>query len=413
MTIVVQCTSAETSKDFGLVETYMDHIPGYTNHNFEYKIPIQTIDNEIANMVKQIESTEGFDSNLKFNPHKHIIFDKTSYKTTKTFTLSDLNITKAHIKPINNFGASYPFELFSREAVNMLLWEAFQPAVIENFSRLPNLSKNATRLDFHIGGHLEISPFTNAVAKSEELAEIVSTFVGHKMKHVWDTDLVHINVSLASSDNEEILKYYSLSEEDIQKELEKQNVSAGAEVSSTTGVHYDSISVPLVIMLDLPKEARGGQTTIITGDEKTVRVPDPPKGSGTVMQGRVLRHLASKPVTNHNRISFVISYGTGVEGELDNCVITSVKPSVLPKNEYNKFYRDWVDYKLGKLEAHLQKMREDITNNYECGIEFNQEEFVGKCGEIVKYIRGIYEEMECVSTVPYPPPHFNLPYAEL
>lgn len=400
-------------KDLGVVYSFKDHYPSFNNYNVDYKIPDKTVENEIANYLKKIASFPGFDPNTKFNPKKHIIFDPKSYETTKIFTLNDLNITKTHIEPINNFGAAFPFKLLSQEAVNMLLWEALQPEVIENYSRLPNLSKNITRLDFHVGGHFKVAPFTNDLTKSKELAEIVSTFVGHKMNPVWESDRVHINVSLATEDAEEIKNNYSKSYEEIRKELEKQDASNGSEISTTTGVHYDSISVPLVIMLDLPTEAEGGQTTIITGNETTTRVPDPPTGSGTLIQGRVLRHLASKPITNHNRISFVLSYATGVEGELDNCVTTSVKPSVLPKNEFNKFYKDWVEYKFSKLENHLRIIRKNVVADYESGKEFDQESFVNKCTNIEKYIYDIYGEMECVKLTPYPPPHFNLPYSEL
>ncbi|KAG0680846.1 hypothetical protein C6P42_004638 [Pichia californica] len=405
--------NATSIKDIGIVSSYRDHCPSFDNYNISYKIPNKTIKNEIASFVKKIESTPGFNPNTKFDAKKHIIFDSKSYKTTKIFTLNDLNISKTHIDPINNFGAAFPFELLSSEAVNMLLWEAFQPEVIENYSRLPNLSKDATRLDFHVGGHFKIAPFTNDLANSEELSEIVSTFVGHKMKPVWESDRVHINVCLATNDDDEIAKNYCKSEKEIKEEYERQYKSNGSEISSITGVHYDSISIPLVIMLDLPSDAEGGQTTIITGNESSTSVPDPPTGSGSLIQGRVLRHLGSKPITNHNRISFVLSYATGVDGELDNCVVTSVKPSVLPKNEFNKFYRDWIDYKFGKLEAHLNMIRKNVVKDYEAGESFDQEDFVSKCVKIEKYIHDIYGEMECVNLTPYPPPHFNLPYSEL
>jgi hypothetical protein len=406
MTVSIQTLYPTPLKSNGLLENYKEHVP-------EYKIPQKTIENEIAMFLSKIENTPGFDPKLKFDPKKHIIFNQESYKTTKIFTLDELKITKTHVQPLTNFGAAFPFKLLSQEAVNMLLWEAFQPEVIQKYARLPNLATNATRLDFHIGNHFKLSPFTTALAKCDELEEIVSTFFGHKVKHIWDMDLVQLNVSLATNDFEEQLKIFPQTQEEIDIELKRQDASDGQGIPSSLGVHYDSISIPLVIMLDLPKEAQGGQTTIITGDNKATRVPEPPTGSGTLIQGRVLRHLASKPVTNHNRISFVISYATGVEGELDNCVLTSVKPSVLPKNEYNQFYRDWVDYKFTKLENHLNKIKNQVIDEYESGNGFKQEEFVEKCINIENYINGIYKEMECVNNEPYPPPLFNTAYDEL
>ncbi|AWU74264.1 hypothetical protein CAS74_004237 [Pichia kudriavzevii] len=406
MVVQVQTLYHTPSREHGIVETFRDHCP-------DYKVPEQTVVNEIASLVQSIEKKENFDPNLKFNPAKHIIFNPESYKSTKKFTLQDLNIHKTHVKPINDFGAVFPFKLLSQEAVDMLLWEAFQPAIIEQHARLPNLATQATRLDFHIGDHIHKSPFTESLTKSKELTTIVSNFVGYKMKPVWDSDFVHINVSLASTDPREQLTNYPQTQYEIDKELTRQDASDGQDIPSTVGVHYDSITVPLVIMLDLPEEAQGGQTTIITGDNKATRVPEPPIGSGTLIQGRVLRHLASKPVTNHNRISLVLSYATGVEGELDNCVTTSVKPSVLPKNEFNKFYRDWAEYKLTNLENHLKKIREGVVDDYNNGTGFHQEEFVEKCQNIERYVYDIYKEMECLGYSPYPPPLFSTSYNEL
>lgn len=389
----------------GLVESYMEFCP-------DYKIPEKTIRNEIAQFLHTIEATPGFDPNLKFDPSKHVIFKPEYYKTTKTLTLKDLQIEKTHIDPLCNFGAAFPFKLLSQEAVNMLLYECLREEVIDNYARLPNFATDSTRLDFHIAGHFPKSPFTTALAKSPELAEIVSTFVGHKLEPVWETSLVHINVSLATNDPTELAKFPQTQEE-IDEILAIQDASDGQSVPSVLGVHYDSISIPLVIMLDLPEEAQGGQTTLITGNDTVTRIPDPPIGSGSIIQGRVLRHLASKPVTNHNRISFVLSYATGVDGELDNCVLTSLKPSVSPKNEFHKFYRDWVEFKFKKLENHLAKIRREVVADDENGKGFDQEGFVTKCHIIESYLRSVYKEMECVENMPYPPPLFKTPYKDL
>lgn len=408
MTITIETLYPTPLRQNGYIESYKEHAP-------EFKIPQKTIDNEIAALVKRIEATPGFDPNMKFDAKRHLVFEEKSYKETKTFTLDDLKIHKTHIPRINNFGAAFPFKLLSQEAVNLLLWEALQPKVLEQHARLPNpsLSKNSTRLDFHVGSHVNLAPFTNSICYSKELAEICSNFVGYKLEPIWQSDVVQVNVSLASTDPEEIYNNYPQTQEEIDRQLAVQDASDGQNIPSSVSVHYDSITVPLVIMLELPEEAQGGQTTIITGDETATRVPEPPVGSGTLIQGRVLRHLASKPVTNHNRVSFVISYSTGVKGELDNCVITSLRPSVLPKNEFNKFYRDWAEYKLSKLENHLKFLKEEVIEKYNESGVFDQPEFVEKCVKIEKYVRGIYGEMECVENKPFPPPSYNQPYSEL
>lgn len=408
MTITIETLYPIPLKENGYIESYKEHAP-------EFKIPSNTIQSEIVELINRIESTPDFDSTIKFDPKKHIIFEEKSYKETKTFSLKDLNIHKTHVPRINDFGAAFPFKLLSPEAVNMLLWEALQLKVIEKYARLPNpsLSKNTTRLDFHVGGYLDLAPFTKSVCYSKELAEICSTFVGYKLSPIWESDVVQVNVSLASLDPTEIINNYPQSQQEIDRQLAIQDAGDGQDIPTNVSVHYDSITVPLVVMLELPEEAQGGQTTIITGDETATRVPEPPVGSGTLIQGRVLRHLASKPVTNHNRVSFVLSYSTGVEGELDNCVITSIRPSVLPKNEFNCFYKNWAEYKFTKLENHLKLIKTEVVDQYEKTGVFDQPAFVEKCMKIEEYVRGIYDEMECVDNKPFPPPYYNKAYNEL
>ncbi|GMM30497.1 hypothetical protein DAMA08_032420 [Martiniozyma asiatica (nom. inval.)] len=406
MTVGIQSMYPVPLKENGLVESYKENA-------FDYAVPKKTIYGEAANIVKLLESKPGFNPNIKFDPSKHLKFSEESYKTTKKFTLQDLNINKTHVKPMNDFGAVFPFELLTQEAIDVILWEALQPDVLENDARLPNLATNATRLDFHVGCHLDKSPFTKDISYSKELSDIVSNFVGVKLSPVYDCDLIQINCSLATNDPIEQLTLFPQTQEAIDAELARQDLSDGQDIPSTVGVHYDSISVPLVIMLDLPSEAQGGQTTIITGDNKSTRVPDPTPGCATLIQGRVLRHLASKPVTNHNRISMVLSYGSKEPELLDNLVTTSTKPSVLPKNKYAKFYSEWTEYKLQNLENHMKWIRENIVQQYEKGEGFNQEKFVEQCSTMEKYLRGIWEEMECVDNPPYPPPSFKTPYADI
>ena len=395
----------KVSSELGHVETYKDFAP-------THKIPTKTRELEIKSLVEKITSNPSFNPNLKFDASKHIVFDPSYYKSTKTFTLDDLKINKTHVPRVTDFGAAFPFPLLSSEAVDMVLYEALQPEIIEDYARLPNLAKGATRLDFHIGGHADDhAPFTDALIKSPEIAEIVSNFFGTPMSVIYNSERAHLNVSLATKDEEEIAKYPS-SKEEIMQALNNQDAGDGDEIPSTLGLHYDSTTVALVVMLDLPEEAVGGQTTIITGDEKVVRVPEPKKGYATMIQGRVLKHLASKPVTNHNRISFVNGFAVTGPEQLDNTELTSTKPSVLPRARYDLFYRDWVDYKFTHLEEHLKYIREQVNKDFRDGKGFDQEGFVKKCLNIEEYFKKCYDEMECVNNPPYPSPHFKTKYQD-
>lgn len=390
----------------GLVHSYKEFAPTHS-------IPEKTRKNEIQTLLDRITSKSTFNPELTFDPSKHIVFKPDYYDTTKTFTLKDLKISKTHVPKVTDFGAAFPFPLISEEAVDMILYEAFQPDVIEDYARLPNLATGATRLDFHIGGHADThGHFTKALIDSPEIADIVSNFFGTKMEHIYNSETAHINASLATMDQEE-QKCFPQTEEEILQKLSQQDAGDGDEIPSTLGLHYDSTTVALVIMLDLPEDAIGGQTTIITGEEKIVRVPEPKKGYATLIQGRVLKHLASKPVTNHNRISFVNGFAVSGPDILDNTALTSTKPSVLPRARYDLFYKDWVEYKFSHLEKHLEYIRKQVVEEYEKGLGFNQEKFVKNCKTIESYVTKCYDEMECVNNPPYPPPHFKTPYDEL
>ncbi|KAG0684641.1 hypothetical protein C6P42_000036 [Pichia californica] len=393
-------------RENGLIDTYKDFAPTHV-------IPEKTKANEIQLLLNKITSKPDFDPNMKFDASKHIIFKPEYFKSTKTFTLDELNINKTHVPKVTDFGAAFPFPLLSPEAVDMILYESFQPQIIDKYARLPNLATNATRLDFHIGGHaVSDGQFTNSIVNSKEIEDIVSTFFGCPMEHIYNSECAHINASLATTDEKEIEKYPK-TEEEIKSLISKQDAGDGDKIPSSLGLHYDSTTVALVIMLDLPEEAVGGQTTIITGDEKTVRVPEPRVGYATMIQGRVLKHLASKPVTNHNRISFVNGYAASGAHTLDNTALTSTKPSVLPRARYDLFYKDWVEYKFKRLEDHLKYVRENVVKDYEEGKGFDQEVFVEKCINIEKYLTKCYDEMECVNNPPYPPPHFKMAYEDL
>ncbi|GMM32050.1 hypothetical protein DAMA08_047950 [Martiniozyma asiatica (nom. inval.)] len=393
-------------RENGLVTDYKEFAPNHA-------IPQSTKDNEITALLNKITSKPGFDPNMKFDASKHVIFKPEYFKSTKQFTLDELKITKTHVPKVSNFGAAFPFPLISQEAVDMLLYEAFKPEIIDKFARLPNLATGATRLDFHIGGHArDDAPFSEAVCRSPEIAKIVSTFFGKDLESIYNSEVAHLNVSLATSDPQEQMAYPQTPEE-IQSLLEKQDCGDGDSIPSSLGLHYDSTTVALVIMLDLPEEAVGGQTTIVTGDEKSARVPEPKVGYGTLIQGRVLKHLASKPVTNHNRISFVCGFAVAGPEMLDNTALTSTKPSVLPRARFDLFYRDWAEYRLKKLEQHMKFIREGVVENYKKGKGFDQEAFVEKCVEMEKYLNDTYYEMESVHNPPYPAAIFKKPYGEL
>ncbi|ODV83671.1 hypothetical protein CANARDRAFT_29892 [[Candida] arabinofermentans NRRL YB-2248] len=386
----------------------------YKSGSHSHDVPQRTRDLEIENLLNSLRAKPTFNPNLKFDAEKHITFKDEYYKTTTTATLKDLGILKMRTAPISGFGAAHPFPLINQEAVDMILWESFQPEVIEKWARLPNkgLSKGTTRLDFHIGGHNKYAaPFSYALYNSPEVAEIVSTFSGVKAAAVLNSEIGHLNVSMASLDPEEI-KEIPQTKEDLLAKMEKLDESD--EVPSSLGLHYDSDTLALVIMLDLGEGAVGGETGIVTGNDTMFRVPDPKIGYATLIQGIVLKHVATKPISNSNRIASASGFAAAPgSGKLDNCRNTSNKPSVLPRAIFNQFWSEWFEYRFKNLEAHLKLKREKVMERFEKGVEFDQLAMIVTIKEMEQYLYDSWKEMEAVHNPPYPPPEFNSSYSEL
>ncbi|ODV83669.1 hypothetical protein CANARDRAFT_202714 [[Candida] arabinofermentans NRRL YB-2248] len=386
----------------------------YKTGSHSYDIPKKTRELEIAALLAKLEAKPTFNPNLKFDPKKHIIFSDEKFEGTKTVTLQEIGINKTRTAPVCDFAAAYPFPLISQECADMLLWELFQPDVIDKWARLTNagLSKGATRLDFHVGAHCRMkAKFSHDFYNSPELSAIVSKVVGFKVSNIYDSEVGHTNVSLASLDPEEARS--KLSAASMIEEYKSQNEKKGHEIPSTLGLHYDSVTFALVVMLDLGEGAVGGETGIITGDDKVFRVPDPKVGYATLIQGMVLRHVATKPVSNSNRITGVCGFQSAGPEILDNCRITSTKPSVLPRMPYNQFYRDWFDFRFKNLANHLKYQREQVMERFEKGEEFDQLAMIDICKNMEKYLHDSWKEMEAVHNPPYPPPEFQMPYDQL
>ncbi|KAG7890309.1 hypothetical protein KL935_004130 [Ogataea polymorpha] len=377
-------------------QKHLGHAVNYLTGNHEYDIPKETVDGEIAQLRARLESKPSFNPGLTFDPEKHLIKDPSA----KVLTLDDLKIKKTRVAPVCNFATTYQFPLLTQEAVDMILWEALRPEIVEKYGRLPNLAKSATRLDFHIGGHCSRwAPFTQALWHSPELREILERFTKVKMKPLFSAG--HFNFSLAEKNATE-----PPSEELLRKYREQSN---GDEVPSSLGMHYDSSTFALVIMAELDENTIGGETGIVTGDNKFVRVPDPKVGSATLIQGMVLKHVATKPVSNSNRVTAVAGFCVAGPEKLDNSLLTSVKPSILPRQNYNEFYNDWAQFRLTNLAEHILHYRDQLKNVE----QFDQKDFIAHCQEMESYLHKCWDEMEEHYNPPYPPKEFRITYDEL
>ncbi|KAG7885335.1 hypothetical protein KL936_005399 [Ogataea polymorpha] len=375
-------------------------------------VPQETLDKEVQAILDKIKSKPDFNPNQLFDPEKHLAWKDEYLENTKTFTLQDLGITKTHTKPINNFGATYPFPLLTEEAIDIMKWEAFQPQIVKKYARLtnPDFSLKTNRHDFHIAGYPEEghAPFTKSVYEHPRLKEIFSQLIGMDVTTTYGYDVNHVNVALADFDMPLDAPLYP----EPEKDEDGKPIFKAEEVGSILGQHYDSTSIACVIMWECPQD-KGGETVIITGDETPLVIPNIARpGYCTLLQARVIRHIATKPNTNSNRIATVAGYYPTAP-ILDNSCLTSVRPSILPRSVHDQFYTEWFDFRFKQLERVLADKRKKLWDAYKKGETFDQKDVIEFSKECQQYLFDSWREMEFANNDPYPPPLFSKPYSEL
>lgn len=373
------------------------------NHNRQYDIPQETIDNEITILLNKLESQTGFDPHVKFDPKVHLLHKDEDYDKTKVYKLSELNITKTHVEPISDTAVTQPFPLFTKEACDIMKWESFQTESIKKYGKLPRLAKGNTTTDLQICGFIKNAPFTYDAWMHPETQKIVDKYAGVELKMMFDYEIAHINASLI--DHKKPVGA---------NKIQTKKTSDKGEIKTLYDWHYDSNSFVIVLMLSTNDEMEGGKTSLKDGDENIIEVDDPKIGYATILQGRVIRHIAPKPISNDERISSVCGYIPKSLDIPDTTVLTSFKPSVLPRSLHNEYYPEWVNYRMERIEQRLHDKRLKILENLKQGGIFDQNEFIRFAKDIENYLQTTWNEFEVVcDDLEYPPKLYSIPYKDL
>lgn len=376
------------------------------NENHSFDIPQSTFDGEIKRLVNDIKAKPGFDPNVSFDPKKHLNYSV----MPKKYKFQDLGIPKTHVTPINEIAATDPFNLFTEEAVDLMKYEIFSnEALIKKYGRLNNSnnSKKSSELDFHISGFIDETVFCKAAWTSKELQQIFDEIMEDKLCMPHRYCLGHINVSLARSDLPE------LDETIDYKKLKEEQDKKADDINSGVSWHYDSPPLVCVMMLSAPPNMIGGETGIRLGDESVMRIPNTKVGCATMLQGRVIKHIATKPLNNFDRISYVTSFIAEDPHRPDSTCATSERPSVSSAFTNDMFYPTFLSYRFERIEKRLKSYREELMKNYAKGAKFDQLKAVEFMQEIEDYLKISYQDFEMIEEKPYPPPVFKIPYKDL
>jgi hypothetical protein len=328
----------------------------------------------------------------------------------KRYTLKDFGITKTHCPPASDLGGTDPFPMFTEEAVDYMKWELLHdPKLIKEYARLTKFAKGLTRTDFQMGGYADETPFIKAAWTHPRTFELMERIVGVKLRFPTVYNIGHCNISLASRENGETV------EDDIEelKRQKREQEKNGNDIPSSLHWHYDSVPFVCVLMLSAPENMIGGETGIRKGDDSIARIENPKQGYGAMLQGRVVKHIATKPLNKTDRISFVASYSPADPMAYDSCCITSLKPSAIPRSLNDKFYPTWMEYRFDRIEQMLKIKREQLMDAYHKKEKFDQVETIEFCKRVGKYLEDSWNEFEAVCDAEFPPKLYSIPYKDL
>ncbi|ODV62061.1 uncharacterized protein ASCRUDRAFT_33351 [Ascoidea rubescens DSM 1968] len=353
------------------------------NNNIHKAISEQSYTENIEALYKALD---GVDINTKFDPEKHIIFKKEDVEKTKRFTMKEFGLENE--KQISAIGASAPFPLFSKEAVDIMRAEILRKDVFLQFARISPTSSSG--LDGSVRGFArESCPFTYEAWKHPKSIEAVSSMAGVPLKIVMDYEVAHTNVAMKNPDDAE--------QETIahNRELINKGEFFGKEqmIPSIVGWHYDSYPFVAVLMLSDTKKMIGGETIIKLGNGKVVSVEGPQLGYCTVLQGRLVEHIAPKPLGYTERLTAVSSYVAADPLKHEESVLHTVKPEVLFGSRYTDFYTEWIDYRMKLIEERAKYLREKVLNDQQNGKLFEKEKIMKFVEDLENYVGRTWKEM--------------------
>lgn len=327
--------------------------------------------------IPDLELYETADSTTPvFDPAVHLCYTSGSQRS-----LSDLGVTSD--RNISNIGCALPFPLFTEEAVEIMRKELLCDQVFDNCAFSSNLVGKGSA---HIRGWTKrYGPFTDAAWKHPATIKAVSEMAGVDLVPVFDYEIAHANVAFKSQE-ERAQDATKIAYRKAHPESESEDYKNG---SAVLGWHFDSYPFVCVLMLSDTTNMVGGETVIHSDDGQVSRVPDPKKGYVAVLQGRVIEHLASKPIGGTERITFVTSYRARDPLVRDDSVLTTVSPI----SDKNELYTDWIEYRMKLLSDRLLALSAKVREGRSAGENFNLDAVRQYLIEQENYISRTYKEM--------------------
>jgi len=336
----------------------------------------------LAKTYSNLREKYGDEQNYKFDPEKHLSYysadplDQHKYHETRRLTMAELGLTnKNQISPI---GVSDPFPLFTDEATDIMKMECLRKDIFLKYARE---SFNSTSgMDCIVRGYAKTkgtinTQFVHDAWTHPKTIELISTMAGVELEVIMDYEIAQVNIGVTPKEV---------------AENQKNAVEAADDMPAIIGWHYDSYPFVCVLMLSDTSAMIGGETYLRMGDSKLACVLGPQKGSAAVLQGRLIEHLANKPVGATERITMVTSYRAKNSIIHEGSVLGTVKPEINFGTRPDDFYPDWVKYRSQVIKDRLDALVKQCETNE----KFERKITMDTLRDIEAYLHHTTKEMD-------------------
>lgn len=369
------------------------------------KVALDQYNQVLAKTYADLEAEYGPASSHKFDPQKHLCYysadplDQHKYHETRRLTMAELGLT--HKNQISAIGVSDPFPLFTQEATDIMKMECLQKEIFLEYAR--ESFNSTTGMDCIVRGYAKTggtvnTPFVHDAWTHPKTVELISTMAGVDLEVIMDYEIAQVNIGVTPGEVAEHQRMAAGKQHQMEQtegaksdpDKETQSAAAGDDMPAIVGWHYDSYPFVCVLMLSDTSRMVGGETYLRMGDKKVACVLGPQKGSATVLQGRLIEHLANKPVGATERITMVTSYRAKNSVVHEGSVLSTVKPEINFGTRPDDFYPEWIRYRSqvvkDRLDALVKTCNESAT--------FNKQAATDTLKDIEAYLAKTALEME-------------------
>ncbi|KAI5952902.1 hypothetical protein KGF54_003769 [Candida jiufengensis] len=367
--------------------------------NIHKKIPLSTYESNLEPTLQNLESLLPATSTEipKFKPDLHLQYysnelSLTKYNNTRRITMKELGLEnpKEQISPI---GVSDPFPLFTEEAINIMKKELLTKEVFMENARY---SFNSTSgLDCCLRGYVKSlngkinCPFIYDAWTHPKTMELISKMAGVELEIIMNYEIGHVNISIKSDDaaNEELIKHERLMID------EPKRKNSGDDIPAVVGWHYDSYPFVCVLMLSDTSKMIGGETSLrmgtSCGENQVAIIPSPQLGSASVLQGRLIEHIAPTPLGLSERMTMVTSFRAKNPNLKDTSILKTVKPEINFGSRYNEFYFQWINYRCELIKEKMDLINGKVLKSD----QFDKDLITNELKDVEAYVKKTYEEM--------------------